>query len=140
MRWDDTILAYIAETEADIIDDTAGWAYTGIPVDGVCGRYYTYVANTLTGVPQGENNDKHNMQDKATLVSGWFMRQEMHSVYSREHGEAEWNVPIPPDITDANSDILVTVGAKALYYRTMYCYNNGVLTRSQNYYFTDKMI
>ena len=139
-RWDDTILAPIGSSETDIVDDIEGWAYTGIPVDGSCVHYYTYVANTINGVPQGENNGKLYMQDKTSLVSGWFMRQEMHSVYSRKHGEAEWNVPIPPDITDANSDILVTVGAKALYYRTMYCYSNGVLTRAQNYYFTDKMI
>ena len=139
-RWDDTILAPVGSSESDIVDDPAMWAYTGIPVDGSCVHYLTYVANTINGVPQGENNGKLYMQDKTTLVSGWFMRQEMHSVYSREHGEAEWNVPIPPDITDANSDILVTVGAKALYYRTMYFYSNGVLTRTQNYYFTDKMI
>ena len=139
-RWDDTILAPVGSSETDIVDDPAMWAYTGIPVDGSCVHYLTYVANTINGVPQGENNGKLYMQDKTTLVSGWFMRQEMHSVYSREHGEAEWNVPIPPDITDANRDILVTIGAKALYYRTMYCYSNGVLTRTQNYYFTDKMI
>lgn len=139
-RWDDTILAPVGSSETDIVDDPAMWAYTGIPADGSCVHYLTYVANTINGVPQGENNGKLYMQDKTTLVSGWFMRQEMHSVYSREHGEAEWNVPIPPDITDANSDILVTIGAKALYYRTMYCYSNGVLTRTQNYYFTDKMI
>ena len=139
-RWDDTILAPVGSSETDIVDDTAGWAYTGIPADGVCVHYYTYVANTINGVPQGENNGKLYMQDKTTLVSGWFMRQEMHSVYSRQQGEMEWIMPIPPDITDANSDILVTIGAKALYYRTMYCYSNGVLTRTQNYYFTDKMI
>ena len=139
-RWDDTILAPVGSSETDIVDDIAGWAYTGIPADGVCVHYYTYVANTINGEPQGENNGKLYMQDKTTLVSGWFMRQEMHSVYSRQKGDMEWNVPIPPDITDANRDILVTIGAKALYYRTMYCYSNGVLTRTQNYYFTDKMI
>lgn len=139
-RWDDTILAPVGSSETDIVDDPAMWAYTGIPVDGSCVHYLTYVANTINGVPQGENNGKLYMQDKTTLVSGWFMRQEMHSVYSRKHGEMEWIMPIPPDITDANRDILVTIGAKALYYRTMYCYSNGVLTRTQNYYFTDKMI
>lgn len=141
-RWDDTILAPVGSSETDIVDDPAMWAYTGIPVDGSCVHYLTYVANTINGEPQGENNGKLYMQDKTTLVSGWFMRQEMHSVYSRQQGEMEWNVPIPPEteITNANRDILVTVGAKALYYRTMYCYSNGVLTRAQNYYFTDKMI
>ena len=141
-RWDDTILAPVGSSETDIVDDIAGWAYTGIPADGVCVHYYTYVANTINGEPQGENNGKLYMQDKTTLVSGWFMRQEMHSVYSRKQGEMEWNVPIlpEPEMTVANRDILVTVGAKALYYRTMYCYSNGVLTRTQNYYFTDKMI
>ena len=139
-RWDDTILAPVGSSETDIVDDPAMWAYTGIPADGVCVHYLTYVANTINGVPQGENNGKLYMQDKTTLVSGWFMRQEMHSVYSRQKGDMEWNVPIPPDITDANRDILVTIGAKALYCRTMYCYSNGVLTRPQNYYFTDKMI
>ena len=141
-RWDDTILAPVGSSETDIVDDIAGWAYTGIPVDGSCVHYLTYVANTINGVPQGENNGKLYMQDKTTLVSGWFMRQEMHSVYSRQHGDMEWNVPIlpEPEMTAANRDILVTAGAKALYYRTMYCYSNGVLTRTQNYYFTDKMI
>ena len=139
-RWDDTILAPVGSSETDIVDDPAMWAYTGIPADGVCVHYLTYVANTINGVPQGENNGKLYMQDKTTLVSGWFMRQEMHSVYSRQKGDMEWNVPIPPDITDANRDILVTIGAKALYCRTMYCYSNGALTSAQNYYFTDKMI
>ena len=141
-RWDDTILAPVGSSETDIVDDPAMWAYTGIPVDGSCVHYLTYVANTINGVPQGENNGKLYMQDKTTLVSGWFMRQEMHSVYSRKQGDMEWNVPIlpEPEMTVANRDILVTVGAKALYYRTMYCYSNGVLTRTQNYYFTDKMI
>ena len=141
-RWDDTILAPVGSSETDIVDDIAGWAYTGIPADGVCVHYLTYVANTINGEPQGENNGKLYMQDKTTLVSGWFMRQEMHSVYSRKQGEMEWNVPIlpEPEMTVANRDILVTTGAKALYYRTMYCYSNGVLTRTQNYYFTDKMI
>lgn len=139
-RWDDTILAPIADSEADILEDTASWAYTGIPSDGACVTYLTYIANTINGVPQGSDNGKLYMSDKSTLVSGWYMKQESHAVYSRKQGEAEWFVPVPADITTANYNILVITGAKALYYRTMYCYSNGVLTRTQNYYFTDKMI